>query len=398
MHDILNAQQVNAQQRIVQQIIVRHDGWTVLKYGPGPIMYRRRIKTDEKNYLERLSAVRKNIKLVLHYGNVTPFLWYTKGYRCFYCEKPVKDVENLKEHTIKHQKVDLETFLQRRIIMKDVPVKIDITGLQCKVCPEKLNDFSDLTEHLNIVHGEQYDSSTEICFFPFVLSKTAPMSCCICATVFDNITCLVTHMYKEHLAHKCLCTICGKSFSDKTRLQRHSKKSHIGQVCSLCDVYFDAYSQLQRHRERVHHMKRLHECNLCSATFENQYQVKVHLGKEHNVEKYRIKCEFCPKVSTTKGAMMLHVQSVHSDNKYECDLCSYTCSIKWMIKLHKRKHFGQKDYNCTLCQKKFGRSSNLRTHMKIHTGKVGRVCRWCKQGFADTDTLTKHEMETHYFA
>ncbi|KAI5646515.1 ST7 protein domain-containing protein [Phthorimaea operculella] len=49
MHDILNVQQVKARQRIVQQIIVRHDGWMVLKYGPGPIMYRsgNGIKTND---------------------------------------------------------------------------------------------------------------------------------------------------------------------------------------------------------------------------------------------------------------------------------------------------------------------------------------------------------------
>ncbi|XP_049883426.1 zinc finger protein 26-like [Pectinophora gossypiella] len=356
-----------------------------------------RTKEEQDNYLDRLCAIRRNVQLILHYGTVIPFQWYTKGYRCFYCQKPMRDCESLKEHTVlKHHSVDLDNFIPQRIITKDIPVKVDISSVGCKICCENFNNLDDLTRHITEVHEENYDYTIGVCIFPFLLTKDI-MPCCLCDAQYDNITCMVTHMYKEHITHRFICQICGLSFIDKVRLQRHITKSHIGHKCSLCQKVFDAFHKLEKHKQRIHGQIKTHECTLCTASFENGYQVKVHMGKVHNVEKYRIKCELCPKVTTTKGAMLLHVQSIHSDVRYECDLCDYKCGIKWMIKLHKRKHYGEKNYVCSVCSRKFGRSSNVRAHMKVHTGNVGRVCRWCKHGFTDLETLHKHEMESHYY-
>ncbi|KAG6460265.1 zinc finger protein 1 homolog [Manduca sexta] len=351
----------------------------------------------QETYLERLSNTRRNILIVLRYGTVIPFNWNTKGYRCFYCSKQMKDCENLKEHTmIKHAEVNLEDFIPKRIISKDVPVKIDVTQLGCKYCPDSpLSTLEDLFEHLKINHGESFES-TGVCFIPFVLNKDV-MRCVICESQFDNFSSMISHMNKEHINHACICQICGLSFIDQVRLKRHISNSHIGHRCSICGKMFEATHKLEKHKQRIHGLMKIHECNLCSATFENKYRVKVHMGKVHNVEKYRIQCEHCPKICTTKGAMLLHVQSLHSELRYECDLCDYKTGIKWMIKLHKRKHFGEKDYFCSICERSFGRSSNLRAHMKVHTGAVGRVCRFCRRGFVNLECLNQHEYEFHYF-
>lgn len=309
----------------------------------------------------------------------------------------MRDCDTLKEHTTsKHDSVDVEAFVAR-IVSKKVPVKIDVTGLACKRCAEPLTSIEELIAHIISIHGELYDNSAGVCVFPFVLNKDM-MQCVLCVSRYDNFPSMVVHMYKEHMVHSSICQICGLSFIDKIRLSRHINKSHVGHKCKNCGKLFDAVHKLDRHKERIHGHVKTHECNLCSAVFENDYQVKVHLGKVHNVEKYRIKCEQCPKICTTKGAMLLHVQSLHSDVRYECDLCDYKTPIKWMIKLHKRKHFGERDYACSICGRLFGRSSNLRAHMKVHTGSFGRVCRWCRKGFTDLETLDKHEKESHYYS
>lgn len=326
-----------------------------------------------------------------------PFHWHTKGFKCFYCNKHMRDCESLKEHTLtKHQNIDLAAFVRQRIITKDVPVKMDVTNLCCNVCPQELTSVDDLTAHIIAIHGAEYDPSIGICIFPFILSRDI-MQCVLCPTKNDNFMSMVMHMYKEHIQHSYMCQICGLSFINKLRLNRHVTLSHIGHKCTICKRFFDAFHKLEKHKERIHGHVRSFECSLCSAKFDNNYQVKVHMGKIHNVEKYRIKCELCPKITTTKGAMVLHMQSMHSDIRYSCDLCDYKTGIKWMIKLHKRKHFGEKSYTCSVCDRKFGRSSNVRAHMKVHTGNVGRVCRWCRYGFTDLESLNKHEMEMHYY-
>lgn len=306
------------------------------------------------------------------------------------------DCASLKEHTAtRHKVVDLDSFVPQRIITKDVPVKIDVSNLGCKMCGDQIDNLEELITHIVEVHCEEFDFDAGVAFFPFILGKEL-MQCVLCEHKYDNFASMVTHMYKQHMDHSFMCQICGLSFTNKIRLKRHMTYSHIGRKCSICQKVFDAFHKLQKHKELVHGQVKTHECSLCSATFENNYQVKVHMGKVHNVEKYRVKCEHCPKITTTKGAMVLHVQSMHSELRYECDLCDYRTGIKWMIKLHKRKHFGQKDYACSICERKFGRSSNLRAHMKVHTGNMGRVCRWCRRGFTDLESLNKHEIEFHY--
>ncbi|CAG9789661.1 unnamed protein product, partial [Diatraea saccharalis] len=315
------------------------------------------------NSSRRVNILRKNVVAVLRYGNVTPFKWHTKGFSCFYCSTQIKDCLTIAEHNrTKHSTVDLDSVIHR-IISKDLPVKIDVTEIACKLCPAiVINTCEDLITHIMTVHGVDYNDSAGACILPFFLDNRV-MQCVLCESQFDNFTSIMNHMNREHISHSHICQICGLSFINIIRLNRHIHTSHIGFRCTLCDKMFDAYNKLENHKTRMHGQVKTHNCNLCSASLENNYQLKVHMGKVHNVEKYRIECEYCPKVCNTKGAMLAHVQSMHSDLRYECDLCDYTTGIKWLIKLHKRKHFGERDYSCSICEKKFGRSSNVRVHM-----------------------------------
>lgn len=358
-----------------------------------------RIKREyQETFLERLSNIRRNILILLRYGRVIPFHWNTRGFKCFFCGKQMKDCDTLKEHTtVDHNSVDLEHFIPQRVISKDVPVKIDVTDMGCKFCNVPLSNVEDLITHIIAVHGEDYDNSIGGCVFPFNLNKNI-LQCVLCPERYDNFTSILGHMYKQHIFHSHICQICGLGFVDQVRLKRHISNSHVGYRCRICEKVFDAFHKVEKHKQRTHGIHRSVACDLCSATFQNNYQIKVHMGKVHNVEKYRIKCEHCPKICTTKGALVLHVQSMHSDQRFECDLCDYKTGIKWMIKLHKRRHYGEKNYVCSICDKRFGRSSNLRAHMKVHTGSTGRVCRWCRHGFVDLEGLDKHEKEVHYYS
>ncbi|CAG5057465.1 unnamed protein product [Parnassius apollo] len=246
----------------------------------------------------------------------------------------------LKEHTINHKSIDLEKFIPQRVISKDVPVKIDVAEIACKVCSTDVSNVDELIAHIVSQHDQEYDGSNGVCVFPFVLNRQL-MQCVLCDDKYDNFTCILAHMFKKHIEHRYICQICGLSFIDQVRLKRHINNSHNGYRCKICGKLFDAFHKLDKHKQRIHGQVRSHGCSLCSATFASPYQVKVHMGKVHNVEKYRIQCEHCPKICTTKGAMLLHVQSLHSDAKYECDLCEYRTGIKWMLKLHKRRHFGE---------------------------------------------------------
>ncbi|XP_048485667.1 zinc finger protein 287-like [Plutella xylostella] len=355
-----------------------------------------KIKEEKPTCVEKLANIRRNIALLLHYGNVTPFQWMSTRFKCFYCSKDITDCDNLISHTNqKHSNLHLEEFIKKRVKSKDVPIKLDVQNIACKVCLEPIDSLQGLISHIIQTHEDNYDVEVGVCAFPFVLTKDE-YACTQCEDRFDNFSSLVSHMYKIHVSHSYVCQICGLSFLYKDRMMRHFNNSHVGYRCSICKKMFEGQKTLARHKELKHGQVKVHNCSLCSLRFYNDYQLKVHMGKAHNVEKFVIKCEMCPKVCNTKGALLIHMQSKHSEATYECDMCDYKASIKWLIKLHKRKHLGERDYECSICKRKFGRSSNLRTHMKVHTGNFGRVCRKCRHGFVDVEELRSHEREVHY--
>lgn len=341
--------------------------------------------------MDKLAIIRRNILKILEYGNVTPFQWLTRGFRCFYCDEPMTDPETLKSHVLEtHLSVDLVAFVSEKVKTRFLPIKLDISDIACNVCEIPMDSLDGLIGHIVAVHDEVYDDSYHS-VFPFILTSASIKPCAICEAVFDNFSSLVTHMYKTHVDNSLMCQICGRRFMDSVRLMRHMKASHLDCVCKICNKTLSTYTKLVRHKQTVHGTLKTYTCDVCEVSFKNKYQLTVHMGNVHNVAKYRIKCEFCPKICTTKGAMVLHVRSVHSEPEYECDVCDYKTAIKWMLKLHKRRHVGVKDYACSVCKKSFGRSSNLRAHMRVHTGCVGKVCRWCRKGFTDSNAFDEHE-------
>lgn len=326
-------------------------------------------------------------------GNVLPFNWNTRGFKCFYCDKLFSNYIDLKDHTQKHT-VDIRTYVFRNVIMKDIPIKIDISNIACSVCEIQVHDIDDLIAHINSKHEQNYDTEVRDCFFSLT-SNQDKINCALCKDKHDNMSSLMAHMYKMHITHESICQNCGLSFKDELRLKRHFANSHVGYKCKICGRVFGAFHKMVKHKQEIHRIERKIICNMCSKVFKSPYQVKVHLGKVHNVEKFLIKCGHCPKICNTKGAMVLHVQSVHTVARFQCDICEYKTNVKWLLTLHKRRHDEDKNYTCNLCERCFRRSSNLRTHMKVHSGAFGRVCRFCRRGFTDEGTLKKHSIDLH---
>lgn len=342
---------------------------------------------------DALKSARRNILYVLYYSNIVPFRWHSQGLKCFYCKISISDSIALKIHTKSHSNENLEEFLKQNILSKDIPIKVDVTNLQCKLCEINIKDIDELVSHIVNIHDETGIEDISSCVIPFELNETQK-SCIICHSQFDDIHLLVMHVVRQHVKQNFMCQICGQRFATRFRLARHIKSIHTLHKCVDCNKKFDTHKKLEIHQQ-LHGKIRVFSCNLCSFSFTNRYQLKVHMGREHNVEKYIFKCEFCSYICVTKGTMTLHIKLKHGSNSYQCDECDYKANLKWLITLHKNKHLGKKEYQCSLCGKTFARSSNLSAHMKIHTGNVGRVCRWCKHGFTDLDSLKEHEINSH---
>lgn len=353
-------------------------------------------KCKKVELAQKLLVKRRNIEYILQYGNVTPFLWFKGKMRCFFCLDVMKDGDILREHTkLTHENANLELTIFDRTSSnrnKDAAVKVDVTGVSCKLCPETVTSLDSLIRHIIIAHDAEYDTSVTNCFLPFLLDKENP-TCATCHTKFVFFEYLLRHANKHHLAHNYICDVCGTSFQGENHLRMHTRYYHKqgGYNCEYCESSFATLSKKSQHEKTVHLVK-LSTCSLCPETFKSSYLKRLHLANVHSVEEMKVKCPYCPKVYPQESIMSRHMRRVHLREKnVECDVCGDKFFGSYDLKLHMLKHNGEKKFVCDTCGKKFSKKSNLNTHTMIHL----RKCEICNSSFAEHGDLKTHIRTVH---
>ena len=80
-----------------------------------------------------------------------------------------------------------------------------------------------------------------------------------------------------------LCSECGKGFHSKSYLLHHIESLHEGKAkyhCESCGKAFKAKEAMRRHQIYVHEGKRF-SCNLCSSSYSQPNNLKLHIQKVH---------------------------------------------------------------------------------------------------------------------
>nr|XP_021196448.2 zinc finger protein 208 isoform X1 [Helicoverpa armigera] len=357
-------------------------------------------KYKKMEVARKLLIKRRNVEYVLQYSNVTPFMWHKGKYKCFYCNETTKDPVVLREHTAEvHQFANLELVVFDRTKNnrnKDAAVKIDVTGISCKLCPQAVTNLEELIHHLIIAHDAEYDVSVPNCLLPFKLDKDQP-TCPTCNTKFVFFEYLLRHANKHHLSHHYICDVCGTSFQGENHLKMHYRYYHRegGYTCEYCGISLATLSKKILHEKNVH-LVNLSTCPHCPETFKSPYLKKLHLANVHGVEELKIKCPYCPKVYPQESIMSRHMRRVHLREKnVECEVCGDKFFGPYDVKLHMVKHNGEKKFVCSVCGKKFSKRSNLNSHAVLHTRDKDYVCMVCNKAFAHQTNLRMHIRNRH---
>ncbi|XP_015834119.2 gastrula zinc finger protein XlCGF26.1 isoform X5 [Tribolium castaneum] len=252
-----------------------------------------------------------------------------------------------------------------------------------------------------------------------------PVICETCnLELLDNKT-LRRHRNVHHLSEKFTCDICQKRFKDKWTLKKH-KEVHSDKkpyYCEFCVKHVKTYVQFQAHKRD--HANPVDICSECGQKFLHRSTYRKHMYL-HRTGGF--KCQFCPRVFTTKSQRTLH-EKTHEDNyvppTFPCDSCGKIYSVEQNLRQHIRQvhkgerklhvcetcgrgmsskkclrdhllvHTGEKPFPCDLCEKTFRKKEHLTEHLRFHNKETPYTCQTCKKSFSVRKSLNFHIARVH---
>lgn len=335
----------------------------------------------------------ENLGIVLRCSNATPIRAQGSiGYLCYYCVKEYADPAHLKKHTAEdHNYLEKPLKFLRN---SHYCIKIDITGLRCKLCQLPFDKLELLMDHLKNIHGEPIHTHLDNHLIPFKFD-TGQLKCVACNFEFYNFHSLLDHMRKHYRNY--ICDVCDEGYFNYNSLRTHRLVHNKGEFpCKECDKIFSSNTKLNCHTRAVHLGIKKNKCGYCGEKFTEQSWKLNHLEKVHGIKKPEIRCKVCNKTYSTLKTLGDHVRGIHMMEKTEvCPTCGMKFFKRDTMKLHMTIHTGHRAFICGVCSKSFLRKTTLREHMRIHGNDRRFKCHHCSMAFAQRSNWRGHMRSKH---
>ncbi|XP_063544018.1 zinc finger protein 70-like [Cydia strobilella] len=357
----------------------------------GPPSPPKKLKPQKKGPDDQDHMVYHNtITIVLH-SYVCPFHNRISNYYCYYCRDQFTNPVELREHTMQHKPSMFESMTEN----KKIP-KIDITRIDCRLCPAKIETLEDFKQHISSVHNKKiFPVQNEFLKFKLTLDN---IKCTECNSSFPYFDSLKKHMI-EHFG-TFICDQCGACFLEQNSLRTHIKshnKVEANFPCEICGKNLKSKYSRYLHVATVHEKKPTVNCYKCDSSFLSYALRNRHLIEVHG-DKRTFPCKLCDKVYNRRKTLMEHNRRNHLKvYRHHCDLCDQRFYLPSRLKEHMATHTGERNFRCEFCDKCYPRLQSLQEHVRSHSNERRYKCDICNATFTQNGSLKSHMKSHHQF-
>ncbi|XP_063836758.1 zinc finger protein ZFP2-like [Ostrinia nubilalis] len=333
--------------------------------------------------------IETNALTIIEFSYVCPFKCRHNHLLCHYCGAHFIDPVHLREHTeTSHSPKKFKIAEHRNML------KVDLTRIDCRLCPENITNLDDFKKHISSVHNKKYYFDFKDLILPFKLTKNE-MKCAVCDVIFPYFHALNKHM-NVHFSNY-VCETCGLGFVDKGRFVMHQQRHEEGDYpCETCGKVFKAQYNRDLHNDRVHMKRGRVYCPKCDIRLMSYHQKLKHLVEVHGEEPLSFTCNVCDKVFETRRTLTIHRRKDHlKDYRYICQCCGQKFFTRFALNNHMPVHTGARDFKCKVCEKTYPRLKTLKDHIRIHTNDRRYRCHICGQAFIQNCSLKGHMKSQH---
>ncbi|KAL0808609.1 hypothetical protein ABMA28_013050 [Loxostege sticticalis] len=347
-------------------------------------------RAKKKDSLDHDNMVYNNAVTIVQNSYVCPFHNRISNYYCYYCKDQFVNPIELRDHTLSHDPKELfESMMEN----KKIP-KIDITRIDCRLCPDKIDDIDSFKRHITTTHGKViYPVENEFLKFRLTMNN---LTCTECNSVFPYFDMLKKHMIDHFGTY--ICDMCGACFLEQNSLRTHIKshnKVEANFPCEICGKNLKSKYSRYLHVATVHEKKPTVNCYKCEASFLSYALRNRHLIEVHG-DKRTFPCKLCDKVYNRRKTLMEHNRRNHLKvYRHQCDLCDQRFYLPSRLKEHMATHTGERNFRCEFCEKSYPRLQSLQEHIRSHSNERRYKCDLCNSAFTQSGSLKNH-MKSHH--
>ncbi len=159
--------------------------------------------------------------------------------------------------------------------------------------------------------------------------------------------------------------------------------------CAVCSKLFSTKHAMLLHRQSVHSDEKPFKCDKCGMQFSRADSLKSHARCANRT----YLCSICGKTFARKSIRDVHERSHHAIKPFKCSFCEKKFPSNQRRIHHERIHTGEKPFQCTDCGKQFVKKCQLTAHYRIHSGVKPYNCQHCSQMFRHISSRNNHKCE-----